>query len=172
MYSPIQQNTRNNEAQRRRRLCFIVPCVSLYRWVHFPRSVLFIVTRMPQQMTQATNSLTAACSNRSLILCSEPPETPDTIMFTRGFSSGTSRCCNGQGNNKPNFTLWQDTAALKKTALLIVLSDVRVYLILFINLLPFWTNGTRNQVTHCYVYIIFIPFPSIWPGILHNIWWW
>ena len=25
----------------RKRLCFIVPCVSSYRWVHFPRSVLF-----------------------------------------------------------------------------------------------------------------------------------
>ena len=24
-----------------KRLCFIVPCVSSYRWVHFPRSVLF-----------------------------------------------------------------------------------------------------------------------------------
>ena len=99
MHSLTQQNTRNNETQRRKRLCVIVPRVLSYRSGRFPTPVPFMVTRMPQQVTQATNSLTAACSNRSLILCSEPPETPDTIMFTRGFSSGTSRCCNGQVNN-------------------------------------------------------------------------
>ena len=31
----------------RKRLCFMFPCVSLYRWIHFPRSVLSVLSTSP-----------------------------------------------------------------------------------------------------------------------------
>ena len=73
------------------------------------------MTQRMQTTKDGHKYLTAACSNRSRILCSEPPETPDTIMLTRGFSRGTSRCCKRQVNNKQNLTPTQQTFAVART---------------------------------------------------------
>ena len=97
-HTPIPRHTRKQWNTTSKALMFHCPLCLIIQVSTFP----YICTVYGNKNAATSDegiSLTAACSNRSLILCSEPPETPDTIMFTRGFRSGTSRCCNRQVNH-------------------------------------------------------------------------